>query len=154
MRSTAVKNLGEIGLRVDDLDAMREFYASVVGLAVWTELEDPPAVFLEIADGHRGHTRFLALFDRSGEEGYRGPDPARTTVDHFAFEIDRESYEAERDRLNAEGVDVREREFPKWHFRSFFFDDPEGNTVEFVAYDESVDGDVIARAPDDAERGR
>lgn len=150
MNSTAIQDLGEIALRVRNLDDMRTFYTSVVGLPVWAELEEPPAVFLKIAEGHGGHTRFLALFDRSGTDEYEGIDPIRTTVDHFAFEIDPADYETERDRLSSEGVGIREREFPQWHFRSFFFDDPEANTVEFVAYDERVTGDVIARTP---ERG-
>lgn len=147
MTRSAIRNLGEIALRVVDLDAMREFYVSVVGLPVWTELEEPPAAFLEVADGHRGHTRFLALFDRSTAADRLPVDPERTSIDHFAFEIDPEAYESERDRLAAAGVDVREREFPRWHFRSFFFEDPEENTVEFVAYDERIRGDDVARTP-------
>lgn len=148
MKSTAIKGLGEIALRVRNLDDMRKFYASVVGLPVWAELEDPPAVFLKIVAGYGGHTRFLALFDRSGDDEYGGLDLNRSTVDHFAFEIDPTEYEAERDRLSSEDAVVREREFPRWHFRPFFFDDPEGNTVEFVAYDECVEGDVVVRTPE------
>jgi catechol-2,3-dioxygenase len=30
------------------------------------------------------------------------------------------------------------KEFPDFHWRSLFFTDPEGNRVEFVAYDRSV----------------
>lgn len=41
MNSTAIKNLGEIALRVRNLDDMRKFYASVVGLPVRAELEEP-----------------------------------------------------------------------------------------------------------------
>ena len=33
---------------------------------------------------------------------------------------------------------VATREFPAFHWRSLFFFDPEGNTVEFVAYDPSA----------------
>jgi catechol 2,3-dioxygenase len=48
------------------------------------------------------------------------------------------AYDAERRRLEGFGVDVSPKEFPDFHWRSLFFTDPEGNRVEFVAYDRSV----------------
>src|SRR5215470_5906731 len=86
-----IKGLGEIALRVSDLDAMQRFYQEVVGLEVMRRADN--AVFFRIAAGYGGHTQVLALFDRSGQAGYRGPDPGRTTVDHLAFEIDLADYE-------------------------------------------------------------
>ena len=78
-----VKALGEIALRVHDLDKMQAFYQEVIGLALMGRFEH--AAFFKIADGYGGHTQILALFDRSAEPGYRGLDAARTTVDHIAF---------------------------------------------------------------------
>ena len=131
-----IKGLGEIALRVSDLDAMQRFYQQVVGLELLRRFDH--AVFFKIADGYGGHTQVLALFDLSGQEGYRGLDPERTTVDHLAFEIDRADYEAEKARLEGLGVPVTTAEHAWVRWRSLYVDDPEGNTVEWVCYDESI----------------
>jgi catechol 2,3-dioxygenase len=75
----------------------------------------------------------MVLFDRQTEVG-----PATSTLDHFAFLIDASAYDAVRRRLEELGVDVLPKVFPDFHWRSLFFTDPEGNRVEFVAYDPSV----------------
>lgn len=131
-----IKALGEIALRVDDLDVMQAFYEDVVGLELMQRFGN--AVFFRIAEGHAGHTQIMALFDRSGDVGYEGLCPACTTVDHFAFAIDPADYEQEKARLEGLGMKVRtaEHEWVKW--RSLYIDDPEGNHVEWVCYDESV----------------
>ena len=56
------KALGEIALRVNDLDAMQKFYEETIGLALLKRF--PKAAFLRIAEGLAGHTQILALFDR------------------------------------------------------------------------------------------
>jgi catechol 2,3-dioxygenase-like lactoylglutathione lyase family enzyme len=58
-----VRGLGEIALRVNNLDAMQRFYAEVIGLSLMTRV--PNSAFFRIADGLDGHTQVLALFDRS-----------------------------------------------------------------------------------------
>jgi catechol 2,3-dioxygenase len=131
-----IKGLGEIALRVSDLDAMQQFYQEVVGLELLRRFDH--AVFFRIANGYGGHTQVLALFDRSPQAGYRGLAPERTTVDHLAFEIDRDDYEAEQARLEGLGVKVTTAEHAWVRWRSLYVDDPEGNTVEWVCYDESV----------------
>src|SRR5215470_9111179 len=130
-----IKGLGEIALRVADLDAMQRFYQEVVGLELLRRFDH--AAFFRIADGYGGHTQVLALFDRSDQSGYRGLDRERTTVDHLAFEIDRADYEAEKARLERLGVPVTTAEHAWVRWRSLYVDDPEGNTVEWVCYDES-----------------
>jgi catechol 2,3-dioxygenase-like lactoylglutathione lyase family enzyme len=63
-----IKGLGEIALRVADLDAMQRFYQEVVGLELLRRFDH--AAFFRIADGYGGHTQVLALFDRS-DQGLR-----------------------------------------------------------------------------------
>ena len=55
-----VKGLGEVSIRVRDLDAMHKFYEEVVGLEVLRR--DESFVFFKIAEGYGGHTQNLALF--------------------------------------------------------------------------------------------
>jgi catechol-2,3-dioxygenase len=58
-KRTAVRGLGEIALRVNDLDAMQRFYEEVVGLPLMTRF--PNSAFFKIAEGYGGHTQVLAL---------------------------------------------------------------------------------------------
>jgi catechol-2,3-dioxygenase len=70
-----------------------------------------------------------------GLDGRRADAPL---LHHLALEIDKVDHEAEKARL--QGLDVRvttaEHAWVRW--RSLYVDDPEGNTVEWVCYDESV----------------
>ena len=125
-------HLGELALRVNDLAAMKAFYRDVVGLEVFSDDLDE-LVFFKIGDLVSGHPQILALFDRDTEAGQ-----ATTTLDHFAFVIDKADYESQRERLESLGVSVFAKTFPHFHWRSLFFTDPEGNTVELVCYDETV----------------
>jgi catechol 2,3-dioxygenase len=136
MANRSIRGLGEIALRVTDLDAMQRFYQDVIGLALLKRFDK--AAFFKIADGYGGHAQVLALFDRAGEPGYAGLSPAATTIDHLAFEIDRADFDAELDRLQGLGVAVETAEHAWVHWRSLYVRDPEGNQVELVCYDETV----------------
>ena len=132
----SVKALGEIAFRVENLDEMQRFYEEVIGLELMQRF--PDAAFFRIADGFEGHTQLLALFDRTNVNNYVGLDPAKTTIDHIAFAISLADYEPERERLEQLGLRVRTSEHSWVHWRSLYVNDPEGNLVEFVCYDETV----------------
>ena len=140
----AVKGLGEIALRVNDLDAMQEFYQNVIGLEVMKRF--PTAVFFRVAEGVAGHPQAFALFDRSEKSAgpaIHGATPEgvsheRSTLDHVAFEIDLKDYEDEKSRLEQCGLSVETVVFGSTGWRSLFVSDPEGNTVELVCSDPSV----------------
>lgn len=131
-----VKALGEIALRVEDLDGMQRFYEEVIGLPLMRRF--PQSAFFRIAEGFEGHTQILALFDRTGSRDYVGLDEKRTTVDHLAFSISLQDFEAEKKRLQGLGLDVALSTHAWVQWRSLYVRDPEGNTVEFVCYDESI----------------
>jgi catechol-2,3-dioxygenase len=133
---TAVRSIGEIALRVNNLDVMQKFYEEVIGLPLMTRV--PNCAFFKIADGYGGHTQVLALFDRSRTPGYRGTDAATSTIDHIAFEISLADFADERRRLEALGLQVEIAEHAWVHWRSLYVTDPEGNQVELVCYDDSV----------------
>ena len=136
MATPFVRGLGEIALRVEDLDRMQAFYEEVVGLPLMRRF--PTAAFFYIAPGYAGHTQILALFDRSGQAGYTGLDTGKTTVDHLAFGIDQADYANLKERLEQLGLQVETSKHDWVHWRSLYIADPEGNTVEFVCYDETV----------------
>ena len=120
---TTVRGLGEIALRVNNLDAMQKFYEEVIGLPLMTRV--PNCAFFKIADGYGGHTQVLALFDRSESPGYRGTDAATSTIDYIAFEIPLADFADERKRLEALGLEVETAEHAWVHWRSLYVTDPE-----------------------------
>jgi catechol 2,3-dioxygenase-like lactoylglutathione lyase family enzyme len=135
-KRTAVRGLGEIALRVSDLDAMQAFYQEVIGLPLMSRTSH--WAFFKLGDGYGGHTQVLALFDRSQGSGYRGIKAVTSTIDHIAFEIDLADVAGEKTRLEALGFQVTSAEHAWVHWRSLYVMDPEGNEVELVCYDTRV----------------
>jgi catechol 2,3-dioxygenase len=136
MMGRPIRGLGEVALRVADLERMHAFYQDVIGLELLRRFER--MAFFRLGEGFGGHTQVLALFDRSADPKYVGLNSATTTVDHLAFEIDLADFERERQRLTESGLSVTTAEHGWVHWRSLYVNDPEGNTVELVCYDPSV----------------
>jgi catechol-2,3-dioxygenase len=140
--TTCIKALGEVVLRVRNLDTMQEFYEKVVGLELLERYENMMA-FFRIAPDYEGHTPTLALFDQSDEADHRslhytGVDPEKSPLHHIAFTISLSDYETEKERLQNLGLEVETVEHAWQHYRSLYITDPEGNVVELVCYDTSV----------------
>ena len=136
LKRTVVRGLGEIALRVNNLDVMQKFHEEVISLPLMTRVSN--CAFFKIADGYGGHTQVLALFDRSEKPGYRGSDAATSTIDHIAFEIPLSDFADELKRLRGLGLQVETAEHAWVHWRSLYVTDPEGNQVELVCHDDSV----------------
>jgi catechol 2,3-dioxygenase-like lactoylglutathione lyase family enzyme len=133
-------HIAEVGLRVKDLARAAAFYQEVLGLEIVRAY--PKHVFMKAGElnsplGRGGHPQLLVLFDREVSL-----DSGLTTFDHLAFEIPLENYAAERERLRELGLAFIERAWRGPYAwiggRSLFFDDPEGNTIEFIARDPSA----------------
>jgi len=133
---SSVKGLGEIALRVKDLDAMQKFYEEVIGLTLLKRFDT--SAFFKIAGGFEGHTQILALFDRSAAPAYLGVEAGTSTIDHIAFSISLRDFDPEKKRLENCGLKVSLAEHAWVHWRSLYINDPEGNLVELVCYDERV----------------
>lgn len=67
---TAVRGIGEIALRVNNLDVMQKFYEKVLGLPLMTRV--PNCAFVKIADGYGGHTQVLAYSTVPGPPAMEG----------------------------------------------------------------------------------
>ncbi len=135
-----IKALGEVSIRVRDLDAMDRFYQIEVGLQVLRREEN--FVFYKISEGYAGHPQVLNLFAAADttflHEKSPQLDPAGSTLHHIALNIALEDYESEKERLEGLGLDVRAVIHEWLHVRSLYFADPEGNLIEFVCHDERV----------------
>jgi catechol-2,3-dioxygenase len=135
-----IKAVGEVVLRVKDLDTVKKFYTEIVGLDILREFDG--ITFLRVAPGHGGHTEIVGLFQASLPDPFgkrRGTiDADATSLHHFALEIDSRDYEAELQRLKGLGAEITTFEHGWCHWRSIYIRDPEGNVVELVCFDETV----------------
>lgn len=135
-----IKGLGEVSIRVNNLDLMHKFYEEIVGLEVLRR--DESFVFFKIAEGYGGHTQNLALFDRAERSFLKAKSldlsPAGSTLHHIALNVALEDFEPERKRLEGLGLAVQAVVHEWIHVRSLYFSDPEGNLLELVCYDETV----------------
>jgi catechol-2,3-dioxygenase len=131
-----VKGLGEVSICVKDLDAMHKFYEEVVGLEVLRR--DESFVFFKVAEGYGGHSQNLALFDSTNCSFLENKSLEATTLHHIAVNVALEDFESEKMRLEGLGLKVNATVHEWLHVRSLYFADPEGNTLELVAYDETV----------------
>ncbi len=139
-RPRRVKGLGEVSIRVRDLDAMQKFYEEVIGLEVLRR--DESFVFFKVAEGYGGHTQNLALFEASNTTFLDNKvvqlNSQETTLHHIALNVALEDFESEKMRLESLGLKVNATIHEWLHVRSLYFPDPEGNLLEFVCYDKSV----------------
>ena len=136
-----IKALGEIVLRVRNLQTMQEFYKNVIGLEILGRFDD--MVFFKVAPGYAGHIQVLGLFEESlppdhPSRQFTGLDAQKTSLHHIAFTIGLEDFATEKERFEKLGMVVETMEHEWTHWRSLYVPDPEGNLVEFVCYDPSV----------------
>ena len=143
-RTFKVRALGEIAIRCADIDKMAAFYRDIIGLEILSGGHRDSIIFFKIAEGFAGHTSVLALFkhdaDNSAkhEQSARAPETGtRSSLHHIALSLPFEEQENVMDWYRSQGVDFRVEEFAWIGWRGIFAEDPEGNTVELVAYDPS-----------------
>ncbi len=110
--------LRHLSLKTLDLPATERFYTEVLGLRV--------------AFRHKG----MVFLKSPGEEDVldfcqvpRGFDPKAGGLDHFGLHVDRRRLRALRERLKAAGAKIVGRR-GRW---AFYFEDPNGYTVELYA---------------------
>ncbi len=153
-----ITGAAEIVLSVRDLPGMRDFYQSVLGFPILSESchetdgeadprGEPTITFLTIRPldtplGRNGHPQLLVLIDYQRHFSARsrliGHDVRRSTLNHLAFEIPLASYGAHFERLTNLGMSLTESVFGHMRARAMFFQDPEGNVLEFICHDPEI----------------
>jgi catechol-2,3-dioxygenase len=136
MANHKIIGLSEVNIRVRDLEKMRKFYVGVLGLKPYKDFRK--YIFLQVPKRSSGRTQYVNLFHHSFDREKLVPDIRRTTLHHLAFEIPLRDFKAEKERLKKLSLDVIEYVHKGFPFRSLYFDDPEGNMLEFVSYDNSI----------------
>src|SRR5262245_49121073 len=134
--------LGEVVLRVADLERSVVFYRDILGFPLIRILHDSIA-FMRVADGVAGHTQIIGLFDRnrpSNRDGkvWSGCSKEQSTLHHFAIEIRLSDYQKTLDHLTKQGLKPNVATHPWIGWRSIYVSDPDDHTVEFVCHDPSV----------------
>jgi catechol 2,3-dioxygenase len=134
--------VGEVVVRVADLERSIAFYRDILGLELIRVLHGSIA-FMRVADGVQGHTQIVGLFKRewpASREGktWDGCEPRRSTLHHFAIEISLEGYERVLRYLTEQGLNPNTSIHAWIGWRSIYVSDPDENTVEFVCYDQST----------------
>lgn len=128
--------LGEIAIRCTDIVAMINFYENTIGLDRLADRSNGAITFFKIADGFAGHTSVLALF--------HDPHPATTgansSLHHIALSLPYHEQDAVMRWYGKIDQPYTVKLFDWIGWRGIFTKDPEGNTVELVAYDPSVIG--------------
>lgn len=142
-RDFKVRSLGEIAIRCDDLGQMVAFYGDMLGLERMSGNAVEGIVFFRIAEGFGGHTQVLALFDKAltGQHSTGGDAPetgARSALHHIALSLPYAEQDAAMAWYEIHGLTYRVEHFGWVGWRGVFTEDPEGNTVELVAYSEDL----------------
>ncbi len=101
--------VGEVVVRVADLDRSISFYRDVLGFELIRVLHGAIA-FMRVADGVQGHTQIIGLFGRdwsASREGktWDGYEPRLSTLHHFAIEISLKDHERVLGYLTEQGLD-------------------------------------------------
>ena len=144
-RGFKVQGLGEIAIRCLDFDAMVAFYRDIVGLEVLNLNAGLGIAFFKISDGVAGHTNVLALFrdgagtkDAAADEAnppFAGP---RSSLHHLALTLPFGEQQAAMEWYEQNGLPYSIEIFDWAGWRGVFAKDPDGNTVELVAFSEGL----------------
>ena len=144
-RNFKIRSLGEIAIRCNDLKVMSEFYSNIIGLELLSDFSAHGIVFFKISEGYAGHTSVLALFDKgSGRPDIhpRGTRPpytgAQSSLHHIALSLPFEEQKAVIAWYKENNIRFTVEKFGWIGWQGIFTTDPEGNTVELVAYDKSL----------------
>jgi catechol 2,3-dioxygenase-like lactoylglutathione lyase family enzyme len=134
-RGFKVQGLGEIAIRCSNLEKMSTFYETTLGLEPLEGSRFAAIRFFRIAPGVAGHTVVLALFQAEpGQMSGDGP----SSLHHLALSLPLVEQQHAKSWLTAQGVVWHEEVFAWIGWRGVFLTDPEGNTVELVAFDPAL----------------
>jgi catechol 2,3-dioxygenase len=121
-----LKGIGHVLLRVADQEVSKRFYRDVLGFVIAEEDPDHGGVFMTLGDNF--HT--LDIGQHPAPEQAQRPRREQIGLGHIAFQVG--SYAALREayaHLVDNGVEIL-RATNHVNQRSFYFADPDGNTLE------------------------
>lgn len=142
-RPFQIHAIGEVAIRVTNMDAMIEFYQHVLGFRLLRRFGNDVAA-LRIAEGVYGQVQTLTLFGETlppnhPDVSWAGLRQASTTLHHFALTVAPNDYDAILDYFKQLNVVVNTANHRWVGWRGIYVRDPENNIVELVSYHEEYD---------------
>jgi catechol-2,3-dioxygenase len=124
----AIVGIAEIVLWTADKERALAFYRDLLGFEV---ISPPtlPNVFLKVGEGNAGIPQMVVLVPMNDEIRAR---PRGYQLNHMAFELPEDAFDAQRDAVVAAGYAPRPGKHPVLASRTMYVDDPDGNEVEFI----------------------
>lgn len=121
-----IRKIKETCLYVSDLEKARAFYHEVLGLPIISYVEEKHIFF-------RAGSSVLLCFNPEDSKTKTSP-PAHYGggKQHFAFEISKEDYIKVKNEIVLKGIKIIDEVVWQSGEKSFYFNDPEGNVLEFV----------------------
>ncbi|MFT4959269.1 MAG: catechol-2,3-dioxygenase [Paracoccaceae bacterium] len=116
--------------------AMIKFYENTIGLERLADQNNRAITFFKVAEGYAGHTSVLALFHDQNPP----TTGTRSSLHHIALSLPYDEQDAVMRWYEKNDQPYTVEHFNWIGWRGIFTKDPEGNTVELVAYDPSVSG--------------
>ena len=140
-----IRALGEVAVRCKDMTSMVDFYENTLGLDRMPGDHGTGIAFFRIGKGFGGHTTVLALFQADAPQRDVHPTGsasietgAGSSLHHIALTVafaDQQRIIDWYEKIN-QPYSIQNFGWVGW--RGIFTTDPEGNTVELVAYDDSL----------------
>jgi catechol 2,3-dioxygenase len=126
---SAISSLVEVVLVVDDLERSVRFYRDTLGLEVISPA-GAPAAFLRIGPPASGIPQQIVLVPRPADL----PAAPGRRLHHIGLSVAPTAFDAERQRLEAIGFQLRGGEHPFLPVDAFYLDDPDGNEIEIATW--------------------
>jgi catechol 2,3-dioxygenase-like lactoylglutathione lyase family enzyme len=139
-----VAQLDHITITSSDPTRSIRFYTEVLGMELTYEWQD------EITMLRSGNT-FVAIAHWA--KGKAPADQPAIAVDHFAFRVERSTYERAPEALRAKGIPIDD-ESDHGICRSLYFRDPDGHLVELVCYELIGAKEKMPRGSQPAQAGK
>ena len=125
MNGIQLNFLDHVAIRVRDMEVSAEWYTKVFGLKR-VETEQWGAYPIFMMAGKCG----VALFPAVEKDTSLDPNSLNVKIDHFAFNVDRTSFEAAKLHLSELKIEyILKNHF---YFESLYVNDPDGHCVELT----------------------
>lgn len=116
----------ETCLYIKELEAARDFYHNKLGLEI-IHYDEGKHIFF------RAGSSVLLCFNPDDSRHKDSPPPHYAEGNqHYAFEVSKEDYDTVKRKIEAMGIEIIDKLVWKSGQESFYFNDPEGNVLEFV----------------------
>lgn len=117
--------LDHVAIRVKDMNVSAEWYEKVLGLKKY-QLPEWGEFPIFMLSGKSG----VALFPANPRDPVADLKSRNVRIEHFAFNVNRESYEQARKHYAELELEYREQDHH--YFDSIYTEDPDGHTVELT----------------------